>query len=310
VDSWVAIDFQTASTEATPIWLGAVSVRDGEVVDRREWLIHQPSEVFADMNVWLHHIHPEDVASAPSFARVYDELLDLVGDRPLVAHYAPFDIGVLRAAAHAEGLPWPQIRFVCSVTVSRRVWPGRTSYSLPYMAQAMGIVVAKDRIHDAAYDAELCAQITLRAINEAGADGLLDLLTRTHIRLGEVTQDYWHGATAKPFNRPSDVAPSNTEADPNGFFYGHEVCFTGALAIPRVDAWRLVADVGGVPAKGVTKHTRFLITGSQDMTKLAAGETHSSKLRRTKALCEAGQQIELLSEQDFFTQLSARRESR
>ncbi|MGH8514724.1 MAG: hypothetical protein ACREV8_12445 [Gammaproteobacteria bacterium] len=61
-------------------------------------------------------------------------------------------------------------------------------------------------------------------------------------------------------------------------------------------AWKLVAEVGGIPAENVMKKTNFLVSGYQDLMKLAQGETKSHKFRRAEALSKEGARLEFLTE--------------
>ena len=61
-----------------------------------------------------------------------------------------------------------------------------------------------------------------------------------------------------------------------------------------------VVDVGGEVEKGVTKHTNFLVVGDQDYRKFADGQTKGSKMRKAEALLAKGQDIEIITEQDFL----------
>lgn len=79
--------------------------------------------------------------------------------------------------------------------------------------------------------------------------------------------------------------------------------FTGELAMVRRDAWRLVAERGGIPADNVTKRTDYLVCGYQDLLRLADGETKSHKFRRAEELRADGHAIEFLTERDFFEML-------
>ena len=129
-DEWVVIDFETASSRGTPCQVAALRYRDGVELEVFTSLIHQPSHAFAPFNVALHGISPEMVEDAPSWPEVCAELVRFVDGSPIVAHYAPFDMGVIRDACDLCEIDWPTLRYTCTVSISRRVWPGMQSYSL------------------------------------------------------------------------------------------------------------------------------------------------------------------------------------
>jgi DNA polymerase-3 subunit epsilon len=76
--------------------------------------------------------------------------------------------------------------------------------------------------------------------------------------------------------------------------------FTGALSMPRREAADLAARAGCEVDGGVTKDTTLLIVGDQDVTRLAPGESKSSKHLKAEALIAKGQPIRILRESDFL----------
>lgn len=69
-------------------------------------------------------------------------------------------------------------------------------------------------------------------------------------------------------------------------------------------AWDRVAEVGGQPAPGVTRHTNVLVIGYQDARRLRPGEVLSAKARKARDLREGGQDIEIMPEVDFVQLLA------
>ena len=264
--------------------------------------IFQPADWFDGFNMSLHGINPEMVAGAPSWPVICERLVGFADGAPFVSHYAPFDMGVVRDACDLCGLEWPELRYTCTVSISRMVWPGLSSYSLPLLCSELGIPVDRARHHEALYDSRLAAEVLRRAIDVKGAAGLRDLLERTWIRFGEIAPDGWFGSHPRALTARS-IPEADPSADPDSPYYGKVVVFTGELAMVRRNAWQLVAEAGGQPADNVTKKTNMLICGYQDMIKLANGETKSNKLRRADTLHAEGHPIEILTERDFFRSL-------
>ena len=186
------LDFETASVRGTPCQVGAIRYRDGREVNNFESFIFQPSERFSGFNVALHGITPRAVANAPHWPDARAQLLEFAADAPLVAHNAPFDIGVVRDASDTWALGWPTIRYACTLTLARRVWPGQRSYSLVLLCSSLGIVVDRSRAHDALSDSRLAGAVLRSAIDATGANGLDDLLDRIGVVFGQVTPDGWN----------------------------------------------------------------------------------------------------------------------
>jgi len=301
-DDWIVLDFETASTRGTPCQVAAIRMRSGEEADVFTTLIFQPPDLFDAFNIALHGIEPRDVRNAPRWPEVKDELCRFIAGSPCVAHYAPFDMGVIRDACDGSSCPWPTIDYACSVSIARHVWPGFPSYSLFILCEELGIATDGGRHHEALFDVRLAAEIVRRALTDRRTDSLATLLTDLYIVYGEIRPDAWRPALLKL--RAADLQ-SNAEADADSPFYGKTVAFTGELAMVRRQAWQLIAQRGGQPADGVTKNTDFLVCGYQDLYKLADGETKSSKLRRAEQLRAAGQLIEIIGERDFFRMVNA-----
>jgi DNA polymerase III subunit epsilon len=150
--TFTAIDFETANHDPeSACAIGLVRVEGGRITQRFTKLI---------LFTYLHGIAWHDVAKAPTFGMIWHHVQRLVAGVDFVAaHNAPFDERVLRACCRRVRLPAPNVRFECTVELARRVWrifPTR----LECVTAALGIPL---RHHDAASDAEACAQIVLRA---------------------------------------------------------------------------------------------------------------------------------------------------
>jgi DNA polymerase-3 subunit epsilon len=300
----VVIDFETASTRATPCQLAALRFRDGAEIDAMTTFIFQPPECFAGFNIGLHGITPRAVAEAPTWGEVLGRLLEFSEGAPLVAHNASFDLGVVRDACDLNGLEWPNLSYTCTISISRMVWQRLPSYSLPLLCSALKIPVDPNLSHDALYDSRLAGEVLNRAMAEKGVAGLPELLECTFVRFGELSPDGWFGSHLR-LSTAAGIPQANVEADQDSPLYGKVVVFTGELAMVRREAWSLVAEAGGQPAGNMTKTTDILVCGYQDMIRLASGETKSGKLRRAEALHAGGQQLEILTERDFFRLLGS-----
>jgi DNA polymerase III subunit epsilon len=78
--------------------------------------------------------------------------------------------------------------------------------------------------------------------------------------------DGWLNRVEKPIDPLSyDIS---REGNPEGFFYGEVLVFTGALDIPRREAADMAAKIGCIVADGITKNTTILVVGDQDVKRL------------------------------------------
>ncbi len=183
--SFAAIDVETATSRGNSICaIGVVVVEHGDVSLRQHWLVQPPDNVYARRNIEIHGIDPGMTESAPDFARVWREVHYLVGDRPLVAHNASFDVSMLRGTGQWAGVRLPDNECHCTVKMARRVWRDLPRHTLPVVASSLGISLNH---HDALSDAEACARIALACIDETGAAGLRDAADRLGLRPSPLT---------------------------------------------------------------------------------------------------------------------------
>jgi DNA polymerase-3 subunit epsilon len=179
----IALDFETAtSSPDSPCELGIAVVRDGVVREVRNWLIKPPQwPYFSPYNVAVHGIRPEQVADAPRWREIWDEVVPFLDGSVVVAHNAAFDMTVLRSTLASQGLAHPSFRYFCSVSMARRVWPGHRSYGLRAMCDLHGIGLVH---HRAGNDAEATAELVLRAARSWPSIDVIGFLQAVQVRTG------------------------------------------------------------------------------------------------------------------------------
>ncbi|MFT4211755.1 MAG: exonuclease domain-containing protein [Microbacterium sp.] len=183
---FTAIDFETANaSSASACAVGLARVRDGRIVATAGWLIRPPvgHDRFFELNIGIHGIRPEDVASAKSWTEQLDDLVAFAGADVLVAHNAGFDMAVLRRACEATGDACPPYRYACSLQVARRVYD-LPSYRLPAVAAEAGHGAFAH--HDATADAAACAQIMIDAARRVGAGDVRALAELAGVKVGRI----------------------------------------------------------------------------------------------------------------------------
>jgi DNA polymerase-3 subunit epsilon len=302
-ESWVAIDFETASVRGTPCAVGIVEVENGVVGESRGWLIRPPLFEFSPFNIALHGITPDMCRDAPGWIESLAEIERIRRGRPVLAHNASFDVGVIRDACDRVDVPWPSLTYACSLVLSRRLWPDLDSYSLPYVAGSLAISPGEH--HNARADARMAAELGYMALRETGATTLAGAVDSVGALMGRLDHQEWMGCRLRDLRAALPTEPTpGTELDSAHPFFGKTITFTGALAIPRREAMQAVVDCGALASRGVTRKTDVLITGFQDLTRLARGESQSAKLRKAQNLIAKGQEIEILGESDFVKLLA------
>lgn len=168
MQDFVAIDVETANNHPTSVCsIGAVKVTDGVIVDSfHEFVRPEPNYYFRYFTEEIHGISRRETDSADRFPQVWERLLPMISNLPLVAHNKAFDERCIRACHNHYGMVYPDYPFFCSVILARQTIP-RTlcpSFSLPYICNFLGIQFSHH--HNALADAEACAKVFL-ALNAA-----------------------------------------------------------------------------------------------------------------------------------------------
>ncbi|WP_310468514.1 DNA polymerase III subunit epsilon [Sphingomonas sp.] len=113
-----------------------------------------PSEAEA-----VHGLSNVFLASKPRFTELADDILEFIGDSPLVAHNASFDFGFLN---HELGLcarpPVCTSRMICTLVLARGRHPG-AKHSLDALCTRFGVDRSQRVKHGALLDAQLLAQV-------------------------------------------------------------------------------------------------------------------------------------------------------
>ncbi len=159
----VMLDFET--TGLSPVMgdriteVAALRIVDGRVTERYVSLINCNVRIPAFITQ-LTGISQAMVDRAPPVHQVLPELLDFIGGDTLSAHNASFDEKFLKAEAERLGMATGHCALVCSLKLSRRVFPGMPSYKLGMLSGQLGIRF-RSAAHRAESDAEVAAEVLL-----------------------------------------------------------------------------------------------------------------------------------------------------
>lgn len=158
------LDFETANQHpASACSLGLLVIEEGMVIHEWSSLIqpHPAYDTFDPMNTLIHGIKKDDVCQAPEFITVYPELLALMEDTVLMAHNAMFDMTVLKALMHVYGLSIPNLPYIDSLEVARKMYPQLRNHKLNTVCEYLSIQLNH---HDALSDAKGSALIAMNTM--------------------------------------------------------------------------------------------------------------------------------------------------
>ena len=112
----------------------------------------------------VHGLTDEFLADKPLFAHIVEELLEFIGDAPLVIHNAAFDMKFVNSELHRCGRkPLPYARAIDTIEIAKAKIPG-ARYSLDELCKRFGIDLSARSKHGALLDAELTARVYLELV--------------------------------------------------------------------------------------------------------------------------------------------------
>ena len=117
--------------------IGAVVLRNGEVCERYNTFVN-PLKPIPQEVVDLTGITDAMVADAPKEADAINEFLDWVGDRPLAAHNADFDMSFIAAACQRIGRPFNNAS-IDTLILAQNLLPDLGKYKLDIVANKLNL---------------------------------------------------------------------------------------------------------------------------------------------------------------------------
>ncbi|MGI8998296.1 MAG: polyribonucleotide nucleotidyltransferase, partial [Candidatus Limnocylindria bacterium] len=162
-NEFVVFDLETTAMKPEAgfiVDVAALRLRDGQIVDRFESLVNPGRPIVGHQ---VHGIKTDDVANAPTAAEVLGNFVDWVGDTPIVAHNASFDVPFL-----LRHLPndrkWQPAAVFDTLELGYQLYPDAGAYKL---ADLVRFVFGRDHAtaHRAMPDAEAAAELFLHFTN-------------------------------------------------------------------------------------------------------------------------------------------------
>jgi DNA polymerase-3 subunit epsilon len=159
------IVFDTETTGLDPargdrlVEIGCIEVVNRVATGRTFHAYFNPERAMPAEAEAVHGLNDAFLADKPRFHERLEELIEFIGDAPLVAHNASFDFGFLNAELTICGAAAVSLeRMVDTLAIARRRHPG-AKLSLDALCTRYGIDRSHRTLHGALLDAELLAQV-------------------------------------------------------------------------------------------------------------------------------------------------------
>ena len=178
---FAVVDIET--TGSTPQSAGiteiAIVIHNGVEVTGKYVTLINPRHKIPPFIVNMTGISDEMVAGAPLFEEVAPQIYNLLNGRVFVAHNVSFDYSFVHYLLGRSGFQWSAPK-LCTIKLSRRVFPGLEKYGLGSLTRDLGIRI--EGRHRAWGDAAATAQVLTMAIEKEGMQPIHNLLAKKESR--------------------------------------------------------------------------------------------------------------------------------
>jgi predicted DnaQ family exonuclease/DinG family helicase len=182
--SFIALDLETTGLDFEKdriIEIAMVRFVDGVVSDTYDTLIH-PEKPISDFISRLTGIQGQELESAPLFKDKATEILDYIGDLPVVAHNAMFDSHFFTQSMKGICAPQKLPLFFDSLLAARIAWPEGSNHRLETLVERLQIQQLE--AHRALPDAQACGEVFIQAQQQFALFSKATLAQLAHLAQG------------------------------------------------------------------------------------------------------------------------------
>lgn len=172
------ICFDTETTGFDPkeghrlLEIGLVELINGKRTGKYFHEIINPERDIPEDVVKIHNISNDKVIGKPVFKDIIDKLIEFIGDSPLIAHNAPFDMKFLDYEFELAGYKKLDNKVIDSLLLAKEKFPGQRN-NLDALCKRFNIDESARVFHGALLDAELLADVYIE-LNGGSQKSLID----------------------------------------------------------------------------------------------------------------------------------------
>ncbi|MEN6567134.1 MAG: exonuclease domain-containing protein [Veillonellales bacterium] len=291
LNNYTIVDIETTGFDTQfdeIIELSAIKISNNKKQDTFHTLVHPTQEI--DEFIISHTgITNQMLEPAPTIETVLPSFIDFIGNDVVVGHNVNFDINFIYDYC-VDILEKPFINdFVDTMRLTRKLFPESPNHKLITLANFLNL--AKIPNHRAEADCEAVLE-------------LYQLIAQYVEKNNFNLQELFKRHNKNHHSPASHVTTTKSEFNEDHPFFRKTCVFTGALEkMQRKDAMQIVADLGGCCSDSVTKKTNYLILGNLDYCKTIK-DGKSSKLKKAQSLILSGHDLEIISENIFYSLIS------
>ena len=168
-DTYVVFDLETTglypNSGDSIIEIGAVKISNGSIIDRYDELV-KPDKELSEEIINITGINNEMLKDKRKEEDVVKEFMNWVGDYPMVAHNAKFDISFMDQAYFKYNLGQLNNVVIDTLGLSRYLESKERYHNLAVLVKRYDIPWDEDKHHRADYDSEGTALIFLKMLKK------------------------------------------------------------------------------------------------------------------------------------------------
>ena len=152
----------------------AVILHDGQKIVKEYSTLINPEKSIPSFITALTGITDEMVSDAPKFYEVAKDIVELTENQIFVAHNVSFDYRFIKSEFKSLGYNFAREQ-LCTLKLSRKLFPGFRSYSLGNLCSSLGIQVVNR--HRAAGDAQATARLLELLLEKSEEQGKPEIIS-------------------------------------------------------------------------------------------------------------------------------------
>ena len=168
-DVYVVFDLETTGLHASEgdsiIEIGAVKMQNGKIIERFDEFIN-PGHLISEEIIKITGITNEMLEDKPDEKTVLERFMNWVGDLPMVAHNAKFDMSFIKMAYLKYDLGRFNNTIIDTLGLSRYLESNERYHNLATLVIRYNIPWDEDKHHRANYDAEGTALIFYKMLEK------------------------------------------------------------------------------------------------------------------------------------------------
>jgi len=155
---YAIVDIETTGGYAAANGITEISIHlfNGTIVTEKFETLVNPGQPIPDYIAAMTGITDKMVATAPAFNEVAGKIYAILHDKIFIAHNVNFDYSFIHAHLKESGYDL-NCKKLCTVRLSRKIFPGFPSYSLGKLCQSLGIKI--NHRHRAGGDTEATVKV-------------------------------------------------------------------------------------------------------------------------------------------------------